>query len=99
MRLIHAELLKGELSDTAFVEMLETIIYSWNPLSVSALRAARHRIDSEPEIDTAWVDAIAHFSRMDQYQQHLLAAVNQNPGGPSSEESSDRYSLIGPGDF
>lgn len=98
VRLVHAELLMGALSDTAFAQMLTTIVNTWQALSSTALEAAYTRIETEEEIDTDWVDAIAHFSRMDQYQQHLLAAIGENPGVPADAPEAGRYSIQGPGD-
>lgn len=98
VRLVHAELLKGELSDTAFAQMLTTIVNTWQALSSTALAATYERIESEDEIDTDWIDAIAHFTRMDQYQQHLLAAIGENPGVPAEAPQSGRYTIQGPGD-
>jgi hypothetical protein len=35
---------------------------------------------------------------MDQYQQHLLAAIGENPGVPAEAPQSGRYTIQGPGD-
>ncbi len=98
VRLVHAELLKGELSDTAFAQMLTTIVNTWRSLSSTALAASYDRVESEDEIDTDWIDAIAHFTRMDQYQNHLLTAIAENPGVPVEAPQSGRYTIQGPGD-
>jgi hypothetical protein len=98
VRLINGELLKGELSDTAFAQMLITIVNTWQTLSSTALAAVYSRIESEDEIDTDWIDAVAHFTRMDQYQSHLLMAIRGNPGVSSEEPSFGRYTIQGPGD-
>lgn len=99
VRLVHAELLKGVLTDDAFAQMLMTIVFVWQSLTENALEAAQHRVDTEPEIDTDWVHAIAHLSRLDQFQCDLLRLISDHPGVPSKPGSTaGRYSLQGPGD-
>lgn len=98
VRLVHAELLLGELTDTAFAAMLTTLVNTWQSLSGQALEAAWGAVESEDEIDTEWIDAIAHFTRMDQYQQQLITAIKENPGVPESAPHGGRYSIQGPGD-
>lgn len=98
VRLVHAELLLGQLTDTAFASMLITLVSTWQTLSSRALTAAWNAIETEDEIDTDWVDAIAHFTRMDQYQQQLIAAIKENPGVPEGAPNGGRYSIQGPGD-
>lgn len=99
VRLVHAELLKGDLTDDVFAQMLTTILLTWQTLTNRALEAAQHRVDTEPEIDTDWILAIVHFSRLDQYQCDLLRAIADHPGVPSEPgERGGRYVLHGPGD-
>lgn len=98
IRLIHAELLLGQLTDDAFASMLTTIVHAWNSLSTPALLAAWQAVETEDEIDTEWIDAIAHFTRMEQYQQQLQAVIRQNPGVPDDAPNGGRYSIQGPGD-
>lgn len=99
VRLVQAELMKGALTDDAFARMLMTIVFTWQQLTNNALTMAQHRVDTEPEIDTDWIHAIAHFSRMDQYQCDLARAIADNPGVPSRPDGTGgRYSLHGPGD-
>ena len=78
--------------------MLTTIVNTWRSLSSTALAASYDRVESEDEIDTDWIDAIAHFTRMDQYQNHLLTAIAENPGVPVEAPQSGRYTIQGPGD-
>jgi len=98
VRLVHAELLKGELTDTAFAQMLSTLVNTWQSLSSAALEAVYNRIETEDELDTDWIHAVAHFTRMYQYQNHLLAAIGENPGVPADAPEAGRYSIHGPGD-
>lgn len=98
VRLVQTELFLGQLTDTAFASMLTTLVHTWQSLSAQALAAAWDAVETEDEIDTDWIDAIAHFTRMDQYQNQLLATIKENPGVPESAPHGGRYSIQGPGD-
>jgi hypothetical protein len=80
------------------MEFVGFVIVLWRSFNNTALSACLKQIESEDEIDTDWIDAIAHFTRMDQYQQHLLAAIGENPGVPAEAPQSGRYTIQGPGD-
>lgn len=100
VRLVQAELLRGELTDVAFASMVRTVLTVWHTLGTRALTSTWCELHASSEIDTDWVEAIAHLSRMDQFHETLRTALDLNPGEPypGSEEPLGCYRLRGPGD-
>lgn len=101
VKLLHTELTKGELTDYAFLEFAAFIAVLWRQFNGAALAAREEQIETEDEIDTDWVNAAIHLSRMDQFLNALLKQLEAMPGqeGEIGERSCDsQYLLQGPGD-
>ena len=101
VKLLHTELTKGELTDAAFLEFVAFIAVLWRQFNGAALASRQVQIETEDEIDTDWVDAALHLSRMDQFLNALLGQMECMPGqeGTRGERSCDsQYLLYGPGD-
>lgn len=101
VKLLHTELTKGELTDYALLEFVAFITVLWRQFNGAALAAREEQIETEDEIDTAWVDAALHLSRMDQFLNALLKQLEAMPGqdGELGARSCDsQYILQGPGD-
>lgn len=102
LRIIHAELTKGELSDAMFRDMLLFITTVWRTLNTRATNHVRRLIDESDDIDTEWIDSFVHFARMDNYQDCLISVVKQLPALITDTNPDDpitgHYSLRGPGD-
>lgn len=99
VRLVHTELTKGELSDATFQEFVGFTLVLWRSFNHTALTATQHRIDTEDEIDTDWVDAACHMSRMDQFLTGLLGVLETLPEtafDPLDEEPANRYLIRTP---
>lgn len=96
MRLLHTELVKGELTDNVFVEIVGFTLSLWRQFNGAALKARLHQIDSEDEIDTDWVDAGFHLTRLDQFINGMLNDLDMLPDPPEVGESL--YLLQGPGE-
>lgn len=102
IRIIHTELTKGQLSDYNFRGMLLFILEIWRSLNTQLLSKTEHCIDESPEIDSDWIDAAIHFSRMDQYLSSVTNALSLLPSPDPTAEANPRntgqYWLFGPGD-
>lgn len=99
VKLLHTELTKGELTDCALLEFVAFITVLWRQFNGAALAAREEQI--ETEIDTDWVNAALHLSRMDQFLNALLKQLEAMPGqeGEIGARSCDsQYLLQGPGD-
>lgn len=99
LRLLHTELVKGQLSDKTFLDSLTFITMVWINLNASAQFLNRERIMCEPELDTDWVKAAEHFSSMETYLLAVLANIRLIPGGLDDHlKHPHRYVLQHPGD-
>lgn len=102
LRIVHAELTKGELSDTMFRDMLLFITAVWRTLNNRALTQVRNNIEESEDIDTDWIDSYGHFRRMDNYHACVMSVVKTLPALSTEDDPDDHitghYSLQGPGD-
>ena len=89
LRLIHQDLSSGDLTDQAFIEMTVLILIVWKSFNQSALSANIDRMEEEGEVDDLWIATNSHLIRMDQYLRSILAAVEQSPEPPTSDEDDE----------
>lgn len=102
LRILHAELTKGELSDKSLRDSLLFIVTVWRTLNQRIADHMRYMINDAEEVDTDWFDDYSHFGRMDNYLAIIYQVVEMLPAlAPEDDPSSTitgRYSLRGPGD-
>jgi len=95
IRLLHTELIKGELTDVTFQEFVGFTLLLWRGFNGSVLMGDLNQIDTEDEIDTEWVGSAIQRSRTEQFVGSLLALLDTMPGTEdvSTAPSVTRYHL------
>ena len=102
LRIIHAELTKGQLNDQVLQGMLLCVLATWRDLNDRAVTQLRSIIQESEDVDTEWFDFYSHLGRIDNYLAILMSVVEKLPA-LTSEETPDHpitshYRLRGPGD-
>lgn len=87
LTLLHTELLKGELTDSVFMEIIGFTLSLWRQFNAAALAARQAQIEAEDEIDTDWVEAAFHLGRLDLFINTMINDLDMRPEAPEVGDS------------
>lgn len=97
VRLIHTEMVKGELTDLAFSQYIAFVVHIWRSLNTQFAAITAARIEDSSEVDTDWIELSVHYARLDQYLVGLLCALSPIESFTTSQgEPITQYLLSGP---
>lgn len=79
VRLLHTELIKGELSDATFQDSLIFVVMLWRSFNAGAMVRNDTQLEMELDIDETWIQAATAFHRIDQYLSGVLGILETMP--------------------
>lgn len=102
VRLIHTELVKGELSDATFQAFAGFILLLWRQFNLGAMQRIDQLLDENDDIESSWIAQANALHRMDQYLRGVFAALEAMPpedDDPEDAIAGNQYLLRRPEDF
>ncbi len=79
VHLLHTELTKGELSDSAFMDTIAFITLLWRCFNRTACLQIEQLIDDHDELEPRWINAALDYARVNQFIDACLNLYDAAP--------------------
>jgi len=79
VHLLHTELTKGELSDSAFMDTIAFITLLWRCFNRTACLQIEKLIDDHDELEPRWINAALDYARVNQFIDACLNLYDAAP--------------------
>jgi hypothetical protein len=83
VQIFHTELTKGELSDQTFLQTITLVTHLWGCYNRTACMQIEQLIESNSEIEAAWIHASTDYARVNQF---IESCVNLYDAAPDCTE-------------
>lgn len=86
--IVHTELTKGGITDTAFHDSIVFLLTLWHAFTQSAAEHNANRIEMNEDIDSEWINHAVDYARVLEFQDGLLAHLQGIPDSALGKSAS-----------